>query len=119
MTFCCLMGLLAVGMMTVHWKREIRTIASGIRVMEYQLEDLGRRQDILDTEMAHALNPECLKELIAVSNLRLVPPQENHIIVVRSMDKPPQSRYYQALKGDSRLLRPQWELVDIQPRSND
>ncbi len=109
-TFFSLIGLLAVGMMTVHWKREIRSVGEGIRNAELQLEELERRQDTQDTELAHALNPEHLQGLVAVSNLRLGPPLESRIIVVRSVDKSLESPYYPGLDNQPRGVKLPWEL---------
>ena len=109
-TFFSLIGLLAVGMMTVHWKREIRSVGEGIRNAELQLEELERRQDTQDTELAHALNPEHLQGLVAVSNLRLGPPLESRIIVVRSIDKSLESPYYTGLDDQPLGVKSQWEL---------
>ena len=86
MTFFSLMGLLAVGMMTVHSKRTIRTIAVELNEKESTLSELGRRQDILDTDLASSLNPEYLKHLVSISKLDLGPPEENKIILVRPED---------------------------------
>lgn len=86
MTFFSLMGLLAVGMMTVHSKRTIRTIAVELNEKESTLSDLARRQDILDTDLASSLNPEYLKHLVDISQLDLGPPEENKIILVRPED---------------------------------
>ncbi len=108
-TFFSLIGLLAVSMMTVHWKREIRSVASGIRAVESDLEDLERRQDTMDTELARALNPEHLKGLVAVSNLRLAPPQESRIIVVRSKDEPFEGAYLGSLDRQPLEIASRWE----------
>ena len=113
-TFFSLIGLLAVGMMTVHWKREIRSVGEGIRNAELQLEELERRKDTQDTELAHALNPEHLQGLVAVSNLRLGPPLESRIIVVRSIDKSLESPYYTGLDDQTRGVKSQWELGNRQ-----
>ena len=110
-TFFSLICLLGVGMMTVHWKREIRSVGSGIRIAESQLEELERRQDTQDTELAHALNPEHLQGLVAVSNLRLGPPLESRIIVVRSTNKSLESPYYMGLDSQSRGVKSRWELA--------
>jgi hypothetical protein len=90
LTFCCLMGLLAVGMMTVHSKRTLRSLAVNIDSKEAQLQELGRRQDILDTDLASALNPSYLKQLVEISGLRLGSPREDRIIVVRGFEKAPE-----------------------------
>ena len=82
LTFLCLMGLLAVGMMTVHSKRTLRALAVDINQREAQLEELSRRQDILDTDLASSLNPVYLKQLIEMAGLELGPPREDRIIVV-------------------------------------
>jgi len=82
LTFCCLMGLLVVGMMTVHSKRIIRTLAIDIDRQEAEFEELQRREDILDTDLAMSLNPEYLKQLVSMANLRLGLPHESRIIVV-------------------------------------
>ena len=82
LTFCCLMGLLAVGMMTVHSKRTIRSLAVNLDRKETDFEELQRRQDTLDTDLAISLNPEYLKQLVAMNDLRLGPPREDRIIVV-------------------------------------
>lgn len=115
-TFFSLIGLLAVGMMTVHWKREIRSVGEGIRKAELQLEELERRKDTQDTELAHALNPEHLQGLVAVSNLRLGPPLESRIIVVRSVDKSLESPYYTGLDNQSRGVKSPWELGTVQSK---
>lgn len=86
MTFFSLMGLLVIGMMTVHSKRTIRTIAVELNEKESTLSDLARRQDILDTDLASSLNPEYLKHLVNISQLDLGPPEENKIILVRPED---------------------------------
>lgn len=86
MTFFSLMGVLAVGMMTVHSKRTIRTIAVELNEKESTLSELGRRQDILDTDLASSLNPEYLKHLVVISQLDLGPPEDNKIILVRPED---------------------------------
>lgn len=88
LTFLCLMGLLAVGMMTVHSKRTLRSLAVNIDRKETQLQELGRRQDILDTEMASSLNPGYLKQLVAMAGLRLGPPREDRIILVEPASQP-------------------------------
>ena len=111
-TFFSLIGLLAVSMMTVHWKREIRSVGSGIRIVEMELEELERRQDIMDTELAHALNPEHLKGLVALSNLRLAPPQEDRIIVVRSKDIPFEGAYLARLDRQPLEIASRWEPLD-------
>lgn len=85
MTFLSLMGLLAVGMMTVHSKRTIRIHAVNLDRREAQLEELERRQNILDTDLASSLNPEYLKVLVTSAGLRLGPPREDRIIVVPSV----------------------------------
>lgn len=113
-TFFSLIGLLAVGMMTVHWKREIRSVGSGIRDAESQLEELERRKDSQDTELAHALNPEHLQGLVAVSNLRLGPPLESRIIVVRSTSKSLESPFYMGLDNQPRGVKSPWELGTVQ-----
>lgn len=115
-TFFSLIGLLAVGMMTVHWKREIRSVGEGIRKAELQLEELERRMDTQDTELAHALNPEHLQGLVAVSNLRLGPPLESRIIVVRSVDKSLESPYYTGLDNQPRGVSSPWELSTVQSK---
>ena len=115
-TFFSLIGLLAVGMMTVHWKREIRSVGEGIRKAELQLEELERRMDTQDTELAHALNPEHLQGLVAVSNLRLGPPLESRIIVVRSVDKSLESPYYTGLDNQPRGVNSPWELSTVQSK---
>lgn len=115
-TFFSLIGLLAVGMMTVHWKREIRSVGEGIRKAELQLEELERRMDTQDTELAHALNPEHLQGLVAVSNLRLGPPLESRIIVVRSVDKSLESPYYTGLDNQPRGVNSPWELGTVQSK---
>lgn len=115
-TFFSLIGLLAVGMMTVHWKREIRSVGEGIRKAELQLEELERRKDTQDTELAHALNPEHLQGLVAVSNLRLGPPLESRIIVVRSVDKSLESPYYTGLDNQPRGVNSPWELSTVQSK---
>jgi hypothetical protein len=90
LTFCCLIGLLAVGMMTVHSKRTLRTLGGTIDRKEAQLQELGRRQDILNTDLASSLNPDYLKELVSMSGLKLGPPREDRIIVVHSYSNEPE-----------------------------
>ncbi len=111
-TFFSLIGLLAVSMMTVHWKREIRSVGSGIRIVEMELEELERCQDTMDTELAHALDPEHLKGLVAVSNLRLAPPQEDRIIVVRSKDIPFEGASFARLDRQPLVIASRWEPLD-------
>ena len=111
-TFFSLIGLLAVSMMTVHWKREIRSVGEGIRIVERELEELERRQDTMDTELAHALNPEHLKGLVAVSNLRLAPPKDNRIIVVRSKEIPFEGAYFARLDRQPLEIASRWEPLD-------
>tara|TARA_Y100000588_G_scaffold179842_1_gene193688 strand:+ start:5353 stop:5694 length:342 start_codon:yes stop_codon:yes gene_type:complete len=85
------MGLLAVGMMTVYSKRTIRTLAVDLDRKEAELEELQRREDILDTDLATSLNPEYLKQLVSMANLRLGPPREDRIIVVNPNDGLPRN----------------------------
>lgn len=118
-TISSLVGLLAVSMLTVHWKREIRSVGSGIRITEARLEDLERGQDTLDTELAHNLNPERLKGLLAVSNLRLAPPDESRIIVVRSANASAQSSYYPGLDKQSGGVKSRWELAESPRQGKD
>ncbi|MCZ6674143.1 MAG: hypothetical protein O7C75_14530 [Verrucomicrobia bacterium] len=112
LTFCCLVGLLAVGMMTVHSKRTIRTLAVNLDRKEAQLEELGRRQDILDTDLASSLTPEYLKELIAMSKLRLGPPREDRIIIIHSMEKQPENEYIANTTPPVAAYRSRLELVN-------
>jgi hypothetical protein len=118
-TFFSLIGLLAVSMMTVHWKREIRSVGGGIGTLELDLEKLERRQDTMDNELAHALNPEHLKGLVAVSNLRLAPPQESRIIVVRSKDIPFEGAYFASLDRQPLELASRWEPLDRPGQGKD
>ena len=120
-TISSLVGLLAVSMLTVHWKREIRSVGSGIRIKEAQLDDLERHQDTLDTELAHNLNPERLKGLITVSNLRLAPPEDSRIIVVRSTPapSPPSPDYNTGIDSQSGAVKPRWELAERLQQGKD
>ena len=86
--FFCLMGLLAVGMLTVHSKRTLRAVAVNIDRREAELEELSRRQAILNADLASSLNPVYLKQLIEMAGLELGPPREDRIILV----SPPSSR---------------------------
>ena len=119
LTFFCLMGLLAVGMMTVHSKRTLRALAVDINQREAQLEELSRRQDILDTDLASSLNPVYLKQLIEMAGLDLGPPREDRIIVV----PPPSSNVSPAQRRDVvrqvPQIRTRFQIANNQPGESE
>jgi hypothetical protein len=119
LTFCCLMGLLAVGMMTVHSKRTLRTLGGNIDQKESQLQELGRRKHILDTDLASSLNPEYLKQLVSMSGLRLGPPREDRIIVVHSISKHPEAPERATATISEPRYRTRFELANNQLRKID
>ncbi|MDA0347228.1 MAG: hypothetical protein O3C43_08845 [Verrucomicrobia bacterium] len=118
MTFFSLMGLLAFGMMTVHSKRTIRDIAASLDRKESELAELGRRQDILDTDLASSLNPDYLKQLVALTNLQLGPPSEDRVIVVRSMDINHQGSFSTNVPDPSNPYQTRLELANNDPGEN-
>jgi|GEM_PF-2256044 hypothetical protein len=118
MTFFSLTGLLAFGMMTVHSKRTIRDIAANLDRKESELAELGRRQDILDTDLASSLNPDYLKQLVALSKLQLGPPSEDKIIVVRSVDFNRRGSLMVSATNQSDTYPARIELANNDPRDN-
>ena len=118
MTFFSLMGLLAFGMMTVHSKRTIRDIAANLDRKESELAELGRRQDNLDTDLASSLNPDYLKQLAALANLKLGPPSEEKVIVVRSMDIDRQGSFSSSSNDQANAYRTRLELANLDPGEN-
>lgn len=119
LTFFCLMGMLAVGMMTVHSKRTLRALAVDINQREAELEELSRRQDILDTDLASSLNPAYLKQLIAMAGLKLGPPREDRIIVV-----PPPSTQVAPSPGQEVVrqappIRTRFQIANNRPGESD
>jgi hypothetical protein len=118
MTFFSLMGLLAFGMMTVHSKRIIRDIAANLDRKESELAELGRRQYILDTDIASSLNPDYLKQLISLSNLDLAPPREDKVIVVRSMDLNGQGSFSASVPDRANTYGTRMELANNDTREN-
>ena len=115
LTFICLMGLLAVGMMAVHSKRTLRTLAANLDRKETQLQELGRRHYIMDTYLASSLSPGYLKQLVAMSGLLLSPPREDRIIVVHSNTKQPEKSLEVAVTKSASRYRTRFELVNNEP----
>jgi len=119
LTFFCLMGLLAVGMLTVHSKRTLRVLAVDINRNETELEELSRRHDILDTDLASSLNPVYLKQLVLMSGLELGPPREDRIIVV----PPPSSQVSPSRRnevvGQSPVFRTRFQIANNHPGESD
>jgi len=93
-TIFCLIGLLAVGMTTVHSKRQVSRVGTAVYELERKAEDLERRNVELDTKLAHYLKPNSLKHMASAKELNLQPPAENRIILVRPVGRDPESRYY-------------------------
>ena len=112
LTFFCLMGLLAVGMMTVHSKRTLRALAIDINRQEADLEELLRRQDILETDLASSLNPVYLKQLVAMSGLNLGPPREDRIIVVPPRSETPTPTVNPDVSGQAPVFRTRFQLAN-------
>lgn len=119
MTFFSLMGLLAVGMMTVHSKRTIRSVAAELNEKESVLAELGRRQDNLDTDLASSLNPEYLKHLVGLSGLNMEPPKEDKIILVRASDLASPNRDEPSLSVSPEIYRTRIELANSERRDDD
>ena len=120
LTFFCLMGLLAVGMMAVHSKRTLRALAVNIDRRESELEELGRRQDILDTDLASSLNPAYLKQLVAMSGMELGPPREDRIIVVSPRRANTAPTLKKEVARQTPIYRTRFELANNnQPRESD
>lgn len=114
LTFFCLMGLLAVGMLTVHSKRTLRALAVEINRSESKLEELSRRQDILDTDLASSLNPVYLKQLVAMAGLDLGPPREDRIIVVPSPSSEVSRKRRNDVADQSQVYRTRFQVANNQ-----
>ena len=114
LTFVCLMGLLAVGMMTVHSKRTLRALAVNLDRKETEMEELSRRHDIVDAELASSLNPVYLKQLIEMAGLDLGPPREDRIIMV-----PPSSSQVQPIQRQEGMPNASLYRTRIELANND
>lgn len=119
LTFFCLMGLLAVGMMTVHSKRTLRALAVDINQQEAVLEELSRRQDILNADLASSLNPVYLKQLIGMSGLELGPPREDRIIVVPGPSSSIAPSFNQETSEQQARFRSRFQVANNQTREGN
>lgn len=82
LTLCCLMLTGSLGLGAVWVRQEISQAANHSRVLEDRLEDVERRLDEVNAQVAAAVNPDTLRDRNRVMHLALALPKEVQVVRV-------------------------------------
>jgi len=89
-----MIGLLAVGMTTVHSKRQVFRVGDAVYQLEARVDELARRNNELDTKLAEALKPQALRAMVVENKMNLRPPSVDKVVLVRPVGRDREDRYY-------------------------
>ena len=82
LTLCCLMLTGTLGLGAVWVRQEISQVANHSRSLQVKLEDVERRLDEVNAQVAAAVNPDTLLNRNRSMNLALAAPREAQVVRV-------------------------------------
>lgn len=82
LTLCGLMLTGTLGLGAVWMRQEISQVANNSRSLQVQLEDVERRLDEVNAQVATAVNPDTLRERNRAMRLALALPKEAQVVRV-------------------------------------